>query len=67
MPSYLITVSGELPLRSRRTRPRFYQLLVENIKDAVSRAGARVLDSRIVEAKILLRTDIDVMDKIARV
>ncbi|MEM1720155.1 MAG: THUMP domain-containing protein [Desulfurococcaceae archaeon] len=67
MPSYLITVSGELPLRSRRTRPRFYQVLVENIKDAVSRAGARVLDSRIVEAKILLRTDIDVMDKIARV
>lgn len=67
MPNYLITVSGELPLRSGRTRPRFYRALVENIRDAVKRAGAEVLDSCVVEAKIFLETDKEVMDKIARV
>lgn len=67
MPSYLVTVTGELPLKSGRSRPRFYRVMVENIKDAVERAGAKVLENRIVEAKIFLSTDKDVVDRIARV
>jgi len=67
MPQYLITVSGELPLRSPRTRPRFYRRLVENIRDMVERHGARVLGSRIIEAKIWLVTDRDVLSGLSRV
>lgn len=60
LPTYLITVSGELPIRSRRTRPRFYRKLIENIIDSVQRAGSRVLETSIIEAKILVSTDKDV-------
>lgn len=67
MPSYLITVAGEIPIRSPRTRRRFYKTLIENIKDAVKRSGARVLDYKLAEAKIHLNTDKDVIGDIARV
>ncbi|MGB9816343.1 MAG: tRNA sulfurtransferase [Desulfurococcaceae archaeon] len=67
MPKYLVTVSGEIPLRSPRTRPRFYRVLVENIRDAVERNGGRLLESKVLEAKILLETDVDVEEAIARV
>jgi len=60
LPKYLVTVSGEIPLRSPRTRPRFYRVLVENIRDAVERTGGRLLESKVLEAKILLETDVDV-------
>ena len=67
MPEYLVTVSGELPLRSKRTRPKFYKRLINNIKDMVERNNARVLGSRIVEAKIWLVTDRDVLTGLSRV
>jgi thiamine biosynthesis protein ThiI len=67
LPLYLITVSGELPLRSSRTRPRFYRRLLENIEDAVARAGGRIIRSELLEAKVLIETDLDVEDVLARV
>lgn len=67
MPEYLVTVSGELPLRSERTRPKFYKKLLENIRDMAGRLGAQVVESRVVEAKIWLRTDRDVLSGLSRV
>lgn len=67
LPRYLVTVAGEIPLRSNRTRPRFYRVLIENIKDAVERAGGRVVEIRIIDAKILLETNVDVEHTVARV
>ncbi|AFK51387.1 thiamine biosynthesis protein ThiI [Thermogladius calderae 1633] len=67
MPVYVVTVSGEIPLRSSRTRPRFYRRLVENLRDAVERAGGRVLGHEVVEAKVVLRTDVDVTEALSKV
>lgn len=67
MPEYLITVTGELPLRSKRTRPRFYKTLLENLRDAIQREGAQVLEHKIVEAKVFIATDKDVLSRIAKV
>jgi thiamine biosynthesis protein ThiI len=67
MPEYLVTVSGELPLRSSRTRPRFYKRLIENIRDMAERHGAKLIESQVVEAKIRLNTDKDVLDGLSRV
>jgi len=60
LPKYLVTVSGEIPLRSHRTRPRFYRRLIENIEDAVEREGGKLIKSEILEAKILLESDREV-------
>ncbi len=67
MPEYLVTVSRELPLRSERTRSRFYRRLLENIRDMAERNGARVLKSRLVEAKIWLVTDKDILNYFSKV
>ncbi|MEM4718105.1 MAG: tRNA 4-thiouridine(8) synthase ThiI, partial [Desulfurococcaceae archaeon] len=60
MPTYLITVSGEIPIRSHRTRPRFYRKLIDNIVNAVERSGSRILETYFLEAKILVSTDKEV-------
>lgn len=67
LPSYLVTVTGEMPLRSSRTRPRFYKVLVENIIDALRRNGIRILSKRLVNAKIFIETDRDALEIITRV
>lgn len=67
MPEYLVTVTGELPLRSKRTRPRFYRALLENLRDAIHREGAQVLGYKVVEAKVFIATDKDVISRIAKV
>lgn len=41
---YVVKVSGEIPLKSHRTRPRFEGRLVNNIKDALSRNGFKCYD-----------------------
>ncbi|MEM4869330.1 MAG: THUMP domain-containing protein [Desulfurococcaceae archaeon] len=64
---YMVTVSGELPLRSSRTRPRFYRKLVENIRDALARSGIQVLNVEIENAKIVLSTDKDALNTLAQV
>lgn len=67
MPEYLITVAGEIPLRSKRTRPKFYRRLIDNIRDMAERSNVRVLNSRIIEAKIWLTTDRDILTGLSRV
>jgi len=60
-------VTGEIPLRSSRTRPRFYKVLIDNIRDAVERVGGRVNTIEILEAKILLDVDREVEEVLTRV
>lgn len=67
LPQYLITVTGELPLRSSRTRPRFYRVLLNNIRDALERNGARLVDYKIIDAKIFVETNREAIDVISRV
>ncbi|MGC8983175.1 MAG: tRNA sulfurtransferase [Desulfurococcaceae archaeon] len=67
LPAYLVTVAGELPLKSDRSRPRFYKRLIENLKDALSREGIRVVECRVVDAKIYLSTDKEALSAISRV
>lgn len=67
LPNYLVTVSGEAILKSSRSRPKFFNALIRNISDAVSRAGGRVISIDVVEAKIHLVTDVDAIDAISRV
>jgi len=67
LPKYLVTVTGEIPLRSSRTRPRFYKVLIDNIRDAVERVGGRVNTIEILEAKILLDVDREVEEVLTRV
>lgn len=67
MQEYLITVSGELPLRSNRTRPKFYSFLIKNINDAVSKQGIKVLESKIIGAKVLFVTDKEALPYISKV
>lgn len=66
---YLITVSGELPLRSPKTRRKMYQLLVNNISSLLAEKGVSDFDIRVSNAKIVVRadTDIDLLDQLARV
>lgn len=54
-------------MKSERTRPRFYKKLVENITDALSRDGIRMLYAEIVDAKILLSTDKDALNTLIHV
>ncbi|MEZ0393709.1 MAG: THUMP domain-containing protein [Desulfurococcaceae archaeon] len=67
MATYLVTVSGEIPLRSRRTRPRFYGALFGAIADAVQRAGGKVTREELLEAKVLVEAEGDVLEAISRV
>lgn len=67
MYKYLITVAGELPLKSNRTRPRFYRRLVENIRDALEREGIRLVRAEVVNAKVLVTTDVESLDVLKRV
>lgn len=41
---YVIKVSGEIPLKSHRTRPKFERKLIDNIRDAVNKNGFRCND-----------------------
>lgn len=64
---YLVTVAGELPLKSERTRPKFYRRLVENIKNALEREGIRLVSLDVIDAKLLVATDRDSLDVLSRV
>lgn len=67
MPVYLVTVSGELPLKSSRTRPKFYRKLVENISNALERHGIKLVEHKLLEAKVLVSTDSEALHVLSRV
>ncbi|MEM0361363.1 MAG: THUMP domain-containing protein [Sulfolobales archaeon] len=54
---YVVKVSGEIPLKSYRTRPRFESRLVNNIKDALSRSGFKCYDITVSGGVIYLECD----------
>ncbi len=39
--TYIVTVSGEILLKSRRSRPKFFRRLVRNLEDALGREGIK--------------------------
>ncbi len=51
---YLVTPSGEVLLKSESTRRRMIRLLVECIRDALSRRGLSLLEARVDGARLLL-------------
>ncbi|MEM1601390.1 MAG: THUMP domain-containing protein, partial [Sulfolobales archaeon] len=54
---YVVKVSGEIPLKSYRTRPRFESRLVNNIKDALSRNGFKCYDITVSGGVIYVECD----------
>lgn len=64
---YLITLSGEIILKSESSRRRFVKKLIDNIKDCLSRCGVQRFNYRFVNAKILLDVDKDVSTSLMRV
>ncbi len=55
MKVYLLGLSGEIILKSGRTRPRFQRRLVDNIEDALSREGFTDFKVRIQEARLIVK------------
>ncbi|MEO3993027.1 MAG: THUMP domain-containing protein [Desulfurococcaceae archaeon TW002] len=64
---YLITVSGELPFKSWRSRPKFYRVLIKNISEVLQEYGSTNYSFKIINAKIFLESDIDVLEDLSRV
>ncbi|MFN3268374.1 MAG: THUMP domain-containing protein [Zestosphaera sp.] len=64
---YLITVSGELPIKSWRSRPKFYRVLIKNISEVLREYGSTNYSFKIINAKIFLESDIDVLEDLSRV
>lgn len=64
---YLITVSGELPLKSWRSRPRFYRTLIKNISEVLREYGSTNYSFKIIDAKIFLESDVDVLEDLSKV
>jgi thiamine biosynthesis protein ThiI len=54
---YIVKVSGEIPLKSHRTRPRFESKLVSNILEALRRYGLRCNDVKVFEGIIYADCD----------
>lgn len=64
---YLITVSGEIPLKSWRSRPRFYKTLIRNLSEVLREYGSTSYSFKIVDAKIFLESDVDVLEELSKV
>lgn len=64
---YLITVSGELPLKSQRSRPKFYRTLIKNMGEVLREYGSTNYSFKIIDAKIFLESDIDVLEDLSKV
>jgi len=56
-----------LPLKSSRSRPRFYRRLLLNIESLAKHVGANILQLKVLNAKILVETDKDILKDLARV
>lgn len=67
MPLYLVSVAGEIPLKSPRTRPRFVKRLIENIKDALERKNIKNYEIWTEDARLFIKTSKDAKDVLKRV
>ncbi len=52
----LAAVSGEVALKSERTRPRFEERLRRNVEDALARNGVRFENVRVFNGRLLVET-----------
>lgn len=64
---YLVTLSGEILLKSKATRRRFTRRLIGNIKDCLTRCGVERFNYRFINAKVLIEVDRDVSTPLTRV
>ncbi len=62
MPKYIITIAGEVLLKSPRTRPRFIKKLLSNIQDAFKRNNVRDYKISVEGARIFIESKPDVSD-----
>ncbi len=64
---HLITVSGEIVLKSRRSRPRFYRKLLRNLESALKEGGLKTFSVSIDGAKIVVDSPVNASDIIKNV
>ncbi len=64
---YIITVSGEIVLKSRRSRPRFFRKLLSNIDDALKRRNVKNYSAEISGAKIFLEVNQEIDNILERI
>lgn len=67
MPTYLITVAGEIPLKSKKTRSRLYYRLIDNIRRRLARRNITLQAAKIIDAKILVETQVEALQELSRV
>lgn len=67
MRKYLVTVSGEIVLKSVRTRPRFFKALIRNIEDALRREGVKGFKVFVDGARIFVEAKDEVTSVLTRV
>lgn len=64
---YIVTLSGEIVLKSQRTRPRFLRRLVSNIEDALVRNGVSRYRIWVDGARVFVVSDRDLHGILERV
>ncbi len=64
---YLISVAGEIPLKSHRTRPRFFKALEKALKDALGRRGVTKFSIWRDGARVFLKAPHNACDTVAKV
>ncbi len=64
---YLISVAGEIPLKSHRTRPRFFRALEKALKDALGRRGITKFSVWRDGARVFLKAPRNARDAVAKV
>jgi len=67
LPTYLITVAGEIPLRSKKTRSRLYYRLIDNIRRRLARRNITLQVAKVIDAKILVETQVEALQELSRV
>ena len=64
---YLISVAGEIPLKSHRTRPRFFRALEKALKDTLGRRGITKFSIWRDGARVFLKAPRNARDAVAKV
>jgi len=65
--TYIVTVSGEILLKSKRSRPKFFRRLIRNLEDALSREDIEDCIINQEGAKLIVKCREDALHVIQRV
>ena len=64
---HLISVSGEIPLKSPRTKPRFFRALAKAVEDALGRRGVKSFRMWRDGSRVFLRAPTNCLDTLSHV